>query len=188
MDIDIDLPTHFNPLDHFDITRASMVENGELKKHNAGVYFQRIPTDSLTGLSAIPYKESENEGFLKIDMLHLSFLNIFKNKKELKVLLAHEPDWDMLKNKKIVKKLFHIGKHFDVVKRVKPTSISDLSDILALIRPNKYRLIDKYIKDKNKVLDILYTKQHSSDMRKSHTVPYAMIIVIQLHLIKAGIL
>lgn len=188
MDIDIDLPTNFNPKKYFNVVQASIVEKDVLKKHNAGVYFQNVPIDTITGLSAIPYKETEDEGFLKIDMLHLSFLNIFKNKTELKILLKKDPDWSLLCKKKNVKKLFHIGNHYDIVSRVKPTSINDISDILALIRPNKRKLLDKYIKNKDSVIVELYTKRSSSDMRKSHTIPYAMIIVLQLHLLHAGII
>lgn len=188
MDIDIDLPTNFDPKKHFDVINASMVESGKLKKHNAGVYFQSIPVDKVTGLSAIPYKESEDQGFIKIDMLHLSFLNNFNSKKEIKALLKKEPNWKLLKEIKAIEKLFHIGNHVDVVMRVKPKSISDLSDILALIRPSKRKLLDKYVRNKKTVLKELYTKRQPSDMRKSHTVPYAMIIVLQLHLIEAGIL
>lgn len=188
MDIDIDLPTNFKPKEHFDVIHASMVEDGVLKKHNAGVYFQNIPVDTITGLSAIPYKDTEVEGFIKIDMLHLSFLNHFNSKKEIKGLLKKEPNWNLLKSRKTIKKLFHIGNHADVVLKVKPKSISDLSDILALIRPSKQKLLNKYLKNKKSVLEELYTKRQPSDMRKSHTVPYAMIIVLQLHLIGANIL
>ena len=47
MDVDIDLATDFDPLDHFKAIRASMVKNGKLIKHNAGVYFQHIPVDPI---------------------------------------------------------------------------------------------------------------------------------------------
>lgn len=188
MDIDIDLKTDFDPKEFFDVTLASMVENGELKKHNAGVYFQHVPKDTVTGLSAIPYKDAEDEGFIKIDMLHLSILNMFDSKYEIKELLKREPDWDLLKKRTVVEKLFQLGKHYEVVYKIAPRSISELSDALAIIRPSKRRLLDKYLKDKDSVIKELYTKREPSDMRKSHTIPYSMIIVLQLHLIKAGIL
>jgi DNA polymerase III alpha subunit len=165
-----------------------MVLNGDLVKHNAGVYFQKITTDGVTGLSAIPYNKAEDEGFIKIDMLHLSYLNYFNNKDELRKLLQTEPNWDVLKRKENVKKCFQIGNHYDTVKRVNPSSIQDLADIIALIRPIKIRLLDKYIKDKQSVANLLYKKTDKSDIRKSHAIPYAMIIATQLHLIEAGIL
>ena len=65
MDIDIDLRPNFNPDNLFDVVHASMVENGDLRKHPAGVYFQNITVDKETGLSAIPYKESEDDCYMK---------------------------------------------------------------------------------------------------------------------------
>ena len=43
MDIDIDITSKFKPEQIFTVTRASRIENGELKPHQVGVYFQNIP-------------------------------------------------------------------------------------------------------------------------------------------------
>ena len=64
----------------------------------------------------------------------------------------------------------------------------ELADVLALIRPNKKHLIDKYVKNKQSVRKELYKKVDASDLRKSHAIPYALLIVLQLHLIKANII
>lgn len=184
MDIDIDLRPDFDPDTLFDVTHASMVENGDMRRHPAGVYFQRIPVDPLTGLSAIPYKESEDAGYMKVDFLHLSLLKRFKSKAEMKRLLKLEPDWTLLESEETVRGLFHIGNHFDLVSQVKPKSVQDLSDILALMRPGKRGLLDEYLKSPEAVRPELYTKRINSDMRKSHTVPYALLIVLQLHTIE----
>lgn len=71
---------------------------------------------------------------------------------------------------------------------IAPTSIEELADVLALIRPNKRSLISKYMRDKKAVREALYLKKDPSDLRKSHAIPYAMLIVLQLHLIKGGVL
>ena len=57
MDVDIDFKTTFDPLEYFDTAiRASMVsKERQLIKHPAGVYFQSIPVDSVTGFAAVPY-------------------------------------------------------------------------------------------------------------------------------------
>lgn len=183
MDIDIDLRPSFNPDDVFNVIHASMEENGKLKKHQAGVYFQNIPVDPDTGLSAIPYKQSENMGYTKIDLLHLSLLNDFASKDQIRELIDVEPDWTLLRNKEVVSELFHIGNHFDIVDKVKPTSVLQLSDILALIRPGKRHLLDSYLESPESIRPELYTKRINSDMRKSHTIPYALLIVLQLHLV-----
>jgi len=183
MDIDIDLPKNFDPKEYFDITHALMIENGDVRKHPAGVYFQNIPRDKESGLAAIPYKKTEDLGFTKIDLLHLSLLENFESKKQIKALLKKEPDWSILSDPEKVEGLFHIGKHFDVIDKVRPTSVMQLADIMALIRPGKRKLLDAYVNNPEKTREELYTKRINSDMRKAHAVSYALLIVLQLHLI-----
>jgi hypothetical protein len=185
VDIDIDLKTTFNPDDVFNnIVHASIEENGKLQKHQAGVYFQNIPVDKDTKLSAIPYNRSEDAGYTKIDLLHVSLLDNFSSKAQIKKLIDKEPNWDHFKDKDIVSKLFHIGNHFDIVDMVKPTSVLELSDIMALIRPGKRHLLEPYINSPKTTRKELYTKVIPSDMRKSHTIPYALLIVAQLNLME----
>jgi hypothetical protein len=93
----------------------------------------------------------------------------------------------MLTDQNIVSRLFHIKNHYDIVAKCEPKSIEDLADILALIRPSKKDLLDKYLKDKFSVRSLLYVKHLDSDLRKSHAIAYAMNIVIQMNLIELGI-
>jgi hypothetical protein len=187
MDIDIDLVPGVN-LDEVFRTSipASRVEDGELKKHLVGHYFQTIPVDKVTGLSAIPYKESEDFGYYKIDLLTVNILKDFDSKEEMRRLQRKEPNWDLLNDEKVVEKLFHLGKHYYVISKVKPRSIQELADVFALIRPNKRPLLDKYIENPEKYRTELYTKRAPEDMRKAHAIPYAIMIVLQLHLIEQG--
>lgn len=187
MDIDIDVAPKFKASNVFDAIPASIVEAGELKKHLVGLYFQNIPVDPETGVSAIPYKEAERMGFFKVDMLNLNILNNFESKKEIRELLKIEPDWTLLEDEEVVKKLFHLSKHFSVVSRVKPTSVEELADCLALIRPNKIKLVDKYIRNRINTRKELYVKYDASDLRRSHAIPYALLIILQLHLIESGL-
>ena len=187
MDIDIDVQSDLNPQDVFPkAIPASMVESGKLKKHLVGYYFQNIPKDTKTDLSAITYKKGLDLNFFKVDIIHLKMLDAFKSKKELRRLMNQEPDWEMLKDESIVKSLFHVSKSYELLKKVKPRGILELADFLALIRPNKVSLIDKYIKQKDKtaIRKALYEKNSPSDLRKSHAIPYAFLIVAQLNLIR----
>lgn len=186
MDIDIDVSDNETARNILNCVRASIVENDELKSHIVGTYFQNIPIDKITGLAAIPYNVAEDFGYHKIDLLNLSLLKIFSNKQQIKELLKYDPDWELLTRKEIVEHLFHVSKHYDTLKLLKPKSVDDLADVLAIIRPNKKHLIDKYIKDKDSTRKELYTKLEASDLRKSHAIPYALLIVLQLHLIKFG--
>lgn len=189
MDIDIDVPTTFDPLEIFEhITRASMVEKGELKKHTVGTYFQNIPKDRVTELSAIPYKEAEELGYFKIDFLHLSILDIFESKAEIRSLLQKEPDWKMLEIPSIVTKLFQLHEHYELLQQIKPTNVEELADCIAIIRPSKRFLVDKYLKDPVATRKVLYQKANGHYYKKPHAVAYALVIVLQLHLIKGGVL
>ncbi len=191
MDIDIDLKTDFNPHDVFDnIISASMVDNGKLKKHPVGVYFQNIPKDPITTLSAIPYQESEELGFLKIDFLHLSLLDAFNSKEEIRELLKIEPNWDLLLNENVVRKLFQIHRHFDILYHVKPKSVQELADVISLIRPAKRNLLQYYNSNKFEVRKELYKKPKDDKyyFKKSHAISYALCIVLQLNAIEKGLI
>jgi len=187
MDIDIDLEPDFDPTKLFrKIVPASQVKDGELAKHNVGYYFQEIPIDVITGYSAIPYKQTEEFGYYKIDLLKVNILKHFKSKQEMRQLVKEEPDWALLKDESVVKKLFHLGNHYDIVSKVQPTNVQELADVFALIRPHKKVLLDKYLKNPKRLRPELYTKRQAGDMRKAHAIAYALLIVLQLHLIKQG--
>lgn len=192
MDVDIDFQTTFDPLDYFnEAIRASMVNKDcELIKHPAGVYFQAIPKDSLTQLAAIPYKKAEELGYFKFDFLHLSILDYFENKDEIRELIKIEPDWMLLESAVHVQKLFQLGKHYDLVSQVKPKTVQELADCVSLIRPGKRFLLDAYIKNRNAVRTELYRRDPDAKyyFKRSHAVSYALTIVLQLHLIKGKVL
>lgn len=190
MDIDLDLPTTFDPSDIFDITKASMIKDGKLVKHPAGAYFQNIPIDNITNLSAIPYKQAEELGYFKFDFLHLSVLDIFDSKEEIRALLEVEPDWELLQEQYVVEKLFQIHKHFDILVEIHPTSVVTLADAIALIRPAKRKLLYAYIKKPDLIRPQLYTKPDNKQyyFKRSHAIAYALTIVLQLHLIKGNLI
>ena len=191
MDVDIDFRTDFDPQKIFpEAIRASRIQDKEIKPHNAGVYFQHIAKDCITRLAAIPYQEAEESGYFKIDFLHLSLLDNFENKTEIRTLLKREPDWLLLQNPAVVGKLFQLHSHFELVHSIKPSSVQELADCIALIRPGKRYLLDAYIKDRNVIRKELYTKPDDDRpyYKKSHAIAYALTITLQLHLIKSGIL
>lgn len=196
MDVDIDFPTDFDPLNFFpEAVAASRIdEHNQLTKHPAGAYFQTIPKDKLTGLSAIPYHEAEELGYFKIDFLHLAlmdeFAEFFQNKSEMRALVRKEPDWTLLQSAVVVPKLFQLAKHYELVTRVHPESVLELADCIALIRPHGRRLVDKYLKDRDNTRTVLYSKPTDGRAyyKKPHAVAYALVIVLQLHLIKVGVM
>jgi len=191
MDIDIDLPTTFDPIDTIPgTTRASRVDDGRLLKHNAGAYLQNIPIDPITQLAAIPYDKAEEFGYIKIDFLHLAVLDDFTSKQQIRTLINTPPDWSMLTDPDIVPQLFQVHSHFDLLSQLKPQSVQELADCIALIRPSKRALIPKFIsthKDRREVLrKVLYTKPLDGRQyfKKGHAISYALTIILQLHHLK----
>ena len=167
-----------------------MLQDGKLTPHPCGVYFQNVPTDPLTGLAAIPYKDAEDVGCFKLDFLHVNVYNHFTSREEIKELIKHDPDWGLLEIPSVVNQLFQISKHHDLISQIKPRSIIEVADCLALIRPQKRYLLKYYIQDRDQTREFLYKKEPGVDgyaFKKAHAVAYALIIVLQLHLIQAGI-
>ena len=190
MDVDIDTPTSFVPQRLFPSwPRASMVKDDELVPHPCGVYPQAIPVDPLTHLAAIPYREAEELGYYKLDFLHLSVYDHFSSRAEIEELLQVEPDWGLLLIPSEQVKLFQLSKHGDLLSTIRPRTIEELADVLALIRPGKRALLKLYQAQRPAARRALYAKDEQGySFKKSHAIAYALVIVLQLHLISAGIL
>ena len=185
MDIDIDCSPSFKPEAIFPWVRASVVRDGQLTPHPCGVYPQSIPVDPVTKLAAIPYAEAEELGFFKIDFLHLNVYSVFTSRDEIDALIAKEPDWSLLQLPSNHAKLFQLAKHGDLLLKLKPASIEELADILALIRPGKKQLAGLYQKDRKMARLALWARDESGySFKKSHALSYAYVIVLQLHLIE----
>lgn len=191
MDIDIDLPSSFEVGKVFDCaTHASMLRNKELTKHVCGAYFQAIPTDPMTGFAAIPYDQANDIGYFKIDFLHSSAYDYFESRAEIELLLETEPKWDLLLIPSVVQILPQVSKHIQVLQKIRPRSIMELADVLALIRPGKYFLIDKYSDNKEHIRNNYLYKADDDKytFKKAHALAYAQMIVLQLHLVDLGVI
>lgn len=181
-DIDIDFPDRTQVLDIIKHVPAILDQN---KKHNTGVYCQEIPTNPLTGFASIPYEESEERGYFKIDFLNVSAYAGVRNEEHIKELLKIEPLWDLLYEKDICDQLFHVNGYHALLAELKPTTISELAMVLALIRPGKKHLLP-VCKEKGfeAIKDDIWTRTEDAYyFKKSHAVGYAHLIVMQLNLI-----
>jgi len=189
MDIDIDFPSNFDLNNVIkEAVPASMVKKGELSKHPCGYYFQTIPVDPHTNLAAIPYKEAMDLGYFKIDFLHLSLLDNFASKQEIRDLLKIEPDWKLLTDINVVPKLFQLHRNHSLLSKVRPQSVIEIADCIALIRPGKREYLEPYLIDREKVRPYLYRGEEDdkSSFKKSHAIAYSLTVVLQLHLIAQG--
>ena len=114
----------------------------------------------------------------------------FSSHDEIKELIKHPPDWTLLKIPSVVDQLFQLSRHYDLVSQVAPTSVIELADCLALIRPQKRFLLKYYLQDRVKFRPELYKFEKHDEgyaFKKSHAIAYALVVILQLHLIKFGV-
>lgn len=190
MDIDIDIPPTLKIDTVFpNWVRASVIKEDKITAHPCGRYPQKMASDPVTDLAAIPYDKAEELGYTKIDFLNLNIYSHFQSRKEIDDLLEIEPDWNLLLIPSNQVKLFQLANHGDMLDEIKPKSVEQLADVLALIRPGKSQLVKLYKVNRESTRKILYAKDKDGySFKKSHAICYAMVIVLQLHLINAGIL
>lgn len=189
MDVDIDTQTNFDPTKYFPAwLRASVIRDGKLTPHPCGVYPQSIAQDAVTKLAAVPHEAAEDLGFLKVDFLHLGAYNTFKSRSEIEELVQQEPDWTLLQVPSVQRKLFQLAKHGGLLDTIKPKSIEELADCMALIRPGKKEFVGLYTKHRAAAQTLLYAPDPASgySFKKSHALAYAYVVVLQLHLEAQG--
>lgn len=182
MDIDIDFADRKSALNKFRHVIASRHSEDGSVAHNTGIYVQNIPTDPVTNLSTIDYKEAESRGYFKIDFLNASVYEGIRDKKHLLELMNTEPLWDLLEQDDFTNLLFHVNGHGTILRKMKPRSVEQLAAVLAIIRPAKRHLIGQ---DWTMVMNEVWTKPTNNDFyfKKAHAIAYAQVIVVQMNLI-----
>lgn len=161
---------------------ASQISETTIKQHPVGYYPENIPTDPITGLSAIDYKSAENDlGFIKFDFLHNTVYDKFSSRKEIEENLSQPIDWDKLKDEEFVKTLPHINNYYQLLQKMPVHSIEELAMFIAIIRPGKKYLQEKAIKlGWNYVIDEIWTRTDEYMFKKSHAIAYALLISLLL--------
>jgi hypothetical protein len=184
-DIDIDTANRDKLLTILNGTPAMIARDNKQVKHNTGVYFHEMPTHPFTGLSTIDHKEAQAMGYFKIDILNVGLYKDIKTTAELDNLMSIEPMWELLEHQEVVEKCFHIHKHFNIVKQMKPTSIGQLAAVLAVIRPAKRHLIGK---DWDTINKDVWVRPITDEyfFKKAHAHAYAVAIVLQLNMLATG--
>lgn len=129
------------------------------------------------GKASVDYETAEELGFTKIDLLRNTSYDYFTSKEDVLKYLHREPEWTMLEESEICECLPQIAGHTALIQRLKPKSIEDLADILALLRPGKAYLVNRYAANKAVVRRELYKKVPGVYFKKSHAIAYASMIV-----------
>lgn len=183
-DIDIDVADRDKALSLLQYTAASIVHDEKVTKHNTGVYFTEIPRNPYTGLSSLDYKQAEELGYIKLDILNVGLYQQVKSEQHLQKLMQQEPAWDKLYDPDFCSRLIHIGAHYDTLIRMPEAvnSIPRLAMFLAVIRPAKRHLIGRtWTEVARTVWD--RPADDSYYFKKSHSVGYAHLVAVNMNLL-----
>jgi len=178
-DVDIDVKSHTNTDDYGVRAIIFDKQKEDIRPHPSGHYIDtNIPLDPDTGLSSIEHKDAETMGYVKIDLLTNTAYNIFDTKEDMLIAAELDPDWSLLEDEEFIQELPQVQNHHELLAMVKPQSIEELADCIAMIRPGKTKFVADYLKDKEKVRKNLYRRAESGmSFKKSHAIAYAIQIV-----------
>ncbi len=181
-DIDIDFVDRDHALTLFKHIRASRIDDGELVKHNTGVYLHSVPVAAESNVCAVPYDQADDQGYFKIDFLNVGIYKGVRDEAHLTQLMETEPLWDLLEDDSFVSLLFHVNGHGGILRQMKPKTVEQLAAILAIIRPAKRYLVGE---SWSTILKEVWQKTESNEyyFKKSHATAYAVAIVVQMNLI-----
>ena len=178
-DIDIDFANRNDILEKID-HRVAKLDTG--KKHNTGVYVTECPHNPVDNLSTIDYKTAEDRGYFKLDFLNVSIYKDVKDETHLISLMGKEPLWELLEHKDFVEKVFHLSGHENLLRQLKPTSVSQLAAALAIIRPAKRHLANERWET---IMKEVWIKPENGEyyFKKAHAMSYAMACVVHMNLL-----
>jgi hypothetical protein len=183
-DIDIDVGNRDQLLKLIDHVPASMNQDERVSKHNTGIYVNPIPNNPISGLCNIDYKQAEELGYIKLDILNVHVYNQITDNDHLDRLLASNPDWSQLRDPEFVSKLIHVNGHFDLLRQHFPDTMDKLAMVLALIRPSKRYLIGKTWRQINE--EIWIKPEQGYYFKKAHAYGYAQLVMIHMNLLAQG--
>ena len=184
-DIDIDLADRSQllalikhvPACQFDSQRGRV-------KHNTGVYTVDIPVHGLDALSTYDYKQAEQLGYFKLDLLNVGVYTLVKDSAHLQQLLAREPDWSQLwLDPEFSEKIIHINRYPALLKHMKPDSVTRMAAFISIIRPGKAHL-------QHRPWDEVFATVWDGDsskgytFKRAHAISYAMLVKVHINVLQ----
>jgi len=187
-DIDLDLADRDQLLKLIDVTPARQTHQGQIRKHNSGVYPVDIPYDPIYKCASIDYEQAEQYGYFKIDLLNMSVYQLVKSPEHYEEMLNRAPDWQKLwTDTEWASQLVHIGNYTDLLKTMKPDSITRMAAFISIIRPGKAHLQNRPWKE---IFETVWDGDDSQGFvfKKSHSIGYAMLVTLHMNLLSPSVL
>ena len=185
-DIDLDLADRNQLLALIQATPARQLHQGQVRRHNSGVYVTDIPYDPVNECAAIDYETAEKRGYFKIDLLNMSVYQLVTSPEHYAEMLAKEPPWSRLwTDPEWSKQLVHVGNYTDLLASMKPDSITRMAAFIAIIRPGKAHLQNRPWAE---VFDSVWDGDDSRGFvfKHSHSISYAALVALHMNLIDSS--
>jgi hypothetical protein len=183
-DIDIDLPDRAAVLQLISHTAARQVVQGQVRRHNSGVYVTAIPRDPVNDCAAIDYETAEQRGYFKIDFLNMNVYKLVRDPDHYEQMLAQEPEWSRLcTDSAWASQLVHVGNYVDLLQTMQPNTIPRMAAFISIIRPGKAHL-------QNKPWEQVFASVWDGDdskgfvFKKAHALGYAMLVKLHMNLLQ----
>ena len=186
-DIDIDFADRSQLLELIQHTPARQTVQGQVRRHNSGVYVTDIPLDPVHQCAAIDYEQAEQLGYFKIDLLNMSVYQLVTSPEHYATAVATEPEWNRLwQEPEWAKQLAHVGNYTDLLKEMRPDSIPRMAAFISIIRPGKAHL-------QRQSWDVVFASVWDGDesrgytFKKSHSLSYAMLVALHMNLLSPSV-
>ena len=185
-DIDIDLADRDQVLKLLQVTAARQENNGQIRRHNSGVYPTDIPWDPVNQCAAIDYETAEKLGYFKIDLLNMTVYQLIRDPAHYDQMLALEPPWSRLwTDPSWSSQLVHIGNYTELLQTMRPDSIPRMAAFISIIRPGKAHLQNRPWAE---VFESVWDGDDSRGFvfKKSHAISYAALVALHMNLINTS--
>ena len=182
-DIDIDLADRDQLLQLIQVLPARQLHQGQVRRHNSGVYPTAIPVDPVNECAAIDYESAERLGYFKIDLLNMTVYQLVRDSVHYEQMLAQEPTWSRLwTDTDWAAQLVHIGNYTDLLQSMKPDSIPRMAAFISIIRPGKAHLQNRPWAE---VFKSVWDGDDSKGFvfKHAHAIGYAALVALHMNLL-----
>ncbi len=182
-DIDLDLADRDQLLKLIRVIPAQQLHQGQVRRHNSGVYVTDIPWDPINQCAAIEYQEAESRGYFKLDFLNMSVYSLVRSPDHYKDMLDRSPSWSKLwTDTDWASQLVHVGNYTGLLSSMRPDSIPRMAAFISIIRPGKAHLQNLPWAE---VFESVWDGDNSRGytFKKSHAISYAALVALHMNLI-----
>lgn len=182
-DIDIDFADREQILKLIQHTPARQIVQGQVRRHNSGIYVTDIPRDPVNNCATIDYEQADQRGYFKIDFLNMGVYQLVKDLKHYKEMLDADPPWARLwQDTAWAGQLVHVGNYTELLKSMRPDSIPRMAAFISIIRPGKAHLQNKTWTD---VFESVWDGDDSKGFvfKHSHAISYAALVSLHMNLL-----